>query len=135
MNGAPFTAATAASTTHNLLGANYTFGTFTLMAGWTSSKNNAAPTNTVDARSWNIAGKWQATPTLAVMANFLKVDDKVAATDQDRKLNALGLDYAMSKRTTAYARWENGDNDKGSTAGAGATGKFTRTALGLRHSF
>jgi hypothetical protein len=26
--------------THNLIGANYTFGTFTLMGGWTSSKNN-----------------------------------------------------------------------------------------------
>jgi predicted porin len=128
----------AMNTTHNLLGANYTFGTFTLMGGWTSSKNNVSPARTVDARSWNVAMKWQATPTLAVMGNILKVDDKIAATavtgDQDRDLNALGLDYAMSKRTTAYARWENGDNDKQSTTGNG-TGKFTRYAFGLRHSF
>jgi predicted porin len=106
----------AMNTTHNLLGANYTFGTFTLMGGWTSSKNNVSPARTVDARSWNVAMKWQATPTLAVMGNILKVDDKIAATavtgDQDRDLNALGLDYAMSKRTTAYARWENGERPR-----------------------
>jgi predicted porin len=123
----------AMNTTHNLLGANYTFGTFTAMAGWTSSKNNVSPARTVDSRSWNVAMKWQATPTLAVMANILKADDKLVA-NSDRDLNALGVDYSMSKRTTAYVRWENGDNDKSAVAGAG-TGKFTRTALGLRHSF
>jgi predicted porin len=91
----------AMNTTHNLLGANYTFGTFTLMGGWTSSKNNVSPARTVDARSWNVAMKWQATPTLAVMGNILKVDDKIAATavtgDQDRDLNALSR--------TRLSRW------------------------------
>lgn len=119
----------AKTVTHNLIGANYTFGTVTLMGGWTSSKDNLAAKVT-DDRSWNVALKWQATPTLAVMANVLKADDKLVA-NQDRDLNALGLDYAMSKRTTAYARWENGDNDKA----AAGTGKFTRYAFGLRHSF
>jgi predicted porin len=114
--------------TNNLLAANYTFGTFTIYGGWTSSKNNSSPVG-VDARSTNIALKWQATPTIAVMANVLKDDDKLAA-NQDRNLNALGLDYSMSKRTTAYVRWEDGDNDKANAVG----GKFTRTALGLRHS-
>lgn len=123
----------AMNTEHNLVGANYTFGTFTLMGGWTSSKNNVSPARTVDSRSWNVAFKWQATPTLAVMGNVLKADDKLAA-NQDRDLNALGLDYAMSKRTTAYARWENGDNDKSAATGTG-TGKFTRYAFGLRHTF
>jgi transposase len=38
------------------------------------------------------------------MGNVLKADDKMPLVtgDQDRDLNALGLDYAMSKRTTAY---------------------------------
>ncbi len=116
--------------TNNLLAANYTFGTFTLYGGWTSSKNNTSPVVGVDARSTNIAMKWQATPTIAVMANVLKDDDKTAA-NQDRNLNALGLDYSMSKRTTAYVRWEDGDNDKANAVG----GKFTRTALGLKHTF
>jgi predicted porin len=120
-------------TTHNLLGANYTFGTFTLMGGWTSSKNTGVAARTLDARSWNVAAKWQATPTLAVMGNILRSDDKLVA-DQDRNLNALGVDYSMSKRTTAYARWEGGDNDKSALTGSNS-GKFTRYALGLRHSF
>jgi len=127
-------------TTHNLLGANYKFGTVTLYGGWTSSKstgvNGAAAglaTSSVDARSWNVALKWQATPSLAIAANVLRSDDKLVA-DQDRSLNALGLDYAMSKRTTAYARWEGGDNDKSAVTGS-AGGKFNRTAFGLKHSF
>lgn len=122
-------------TTHNLFGINYTFAAVTLYGGWTSSKNtgNTGGTATVDGRSWNLALKWQATPAIAVMANVLKQDDKLVA-DQDRNLNALGLDYAMSKRTTAYVRWEDGDNDKSALTGSG-TGKFSRTALGLRHAF
>lgn len=120
-------------TTHNLLGANYKFGTVTLYGGWTSSKNTGVAARTVDARSWNVALKWQATPSISVAANVLRSDDKMAA-DQDRDLNALGLDYALSKRTTAYARWEGGDNDKSSLTGTNG-GKFNRTALGLRHAF
>jgi len=118
--------------TNNLLAGNYTFGPATVYLGWTSSKNNFSPVS-VDSRSTNIALKWQATPTIAVMANVLRVDDKLTA-DQDRNLNALGLDYSMSKRTTAYVRWEDGDNDKSALTGS-ATGKFTRTALGLKHTF
>ena len=126
--------------THNLLAANYKFGVVTLYGGWTSSKatgvNGAAAggaTSSVDARSWNVALKWQATSTIAVMANVLRSDDKLVA-DQDRSLNSLGLDYSLSKRTVAYARWEGGDNDKSATTGS-TGGKFNRTAVGLRHSF
>ena len=120
-------------TTHNLLGANYNFGTVTLYGGWTSSKVKGVLATAADARSWNVALKWQATPSLSVAANVLRSDDKLVA-DQDRNLNALGLDYAMSKRTTAYARWEGGDNDKSALTGS-AAGKFNRTALGLKHTF
>lgn len=120
-------------TTHNLLGANYNFGPVTLYGGWTSSKNTGVAASTVDARSWNVALKWQATPTISLAANVLRSDDKLVA-DQDRNLNALGLDYAMSKRTTAYARWEGGDNDKSALTGS-TGGKFNRTALGLKHTF
>ena len=47
------------------------------------------------------------------------------------EVNIVGADYAMSKRTTAYVRYENGDNDKA----AGNAGAFTRWNLGARHSF
>jgi predicted porin len=123
---------------HNMLGGNYTFGPATVYGGWTSSKGNAAAGTTVDARSWNIALKY-AMGNWGFMANVLRVDDKmpiVAAVngDQDRNLTGLGLDYSMSKRTTAYVRYEGGDNDKSSNTGSN-TGAFTRWAAGVRHSF
>jgi len=40
----------------------------------------------------------------------------------------------MSKRTTAYVRYETGDNDRSSATGNGI-GDFTRWGAGLRHSF
>jgi predicted porin len=114
--------------THNLLAANYTFGPATVYGGWTSSKSSVAAT--ADSRSWNLALKYAFSGALSAQANIVKVDDKLT-TNQDRSLTGLGLDYAMSKRTTAYGRYETGDNDKTD----GANGKFTRYQIGLRHSF
>ncbi|MDP1735242.1 MAG: porin [Sulfuritalea sp.] len=114
--------------THNQLTGNYTFGPATVYAGWTSSKSSVAAT--ADSRSWNLALKYAFTGALTGGINVVRVDDKLTL-NQDRSLTGLGLDYAMSKRTTAYGRYENGDNDKSN----GATGKFTRYQVGLRHSF
>ncbi|BAO30885.1 porin [Sulfuritalea hydrogenivorans] len=122
----------SATVKHNMLGGNYSFGPATVYAGWTSSKGSNAAGTTVDARSWNIALKY-AMGNWAFMANVLKADDKLVA-DQDRNLTGLGLDYSMSKRTTAYVRYENGDNDKSSATGSNV-GAFTRWAAGVRHSF
>ncbi len=120
-------------TKHNIIAGNYTFGPATVYAGWTSSKQDLPAGRTVDARSWNIAVKYAVSGALSLAANMLRVDDKMVA-NLDRNLNALGLDYAMSKRTTAYVRYENGDNDKSGATG-GNTGAFTRWAVGARHSF
>jgi predicted porin len=121
--------------THNLLTGNYTFGPATIYAGWTSSKGNknTGVATDADSRSWNIGLKYQVTGALSLAGQVMKVDDKTFA-DKDRNLNALGLDYAMSKRTTAYVRWEDGDNDKNGVTGNGV-GDFTRYQIGLRHSF
>jgi predicted porin len=62
------------------------------------------------------------------MANFVRVNDKL--DDEDRDLFGLGADYSLSKRTTAYVRYERADLDK-----SDATGKYNQYALGLRHSF
>jgi predicted porin len=120
-------------TTHNMLGGNYTFGPATVMAGWTSSKQDLNSVRNADARSWNIALKY-AVGNWAFMGNVLKIDDKLAASDADSKLTGLGLDYSMSKRTTAYARYETGDTNTGSVGGTNV-GAFTRWAAGMRHSF
>jgi predicted porin len=129
-NGVDATAPLAANekVTHNQLTGNYTFGPATVYAGWTSSKSSVAATS--DTRSWNLALKYAVTGALSLGINVVKVDDKLT-TNQDRSLTGLGLDYALSKRTTAYGRYENGDNDKSN----GSTGNFTRYQVGLRHSF
>lgn len=120
--------------THNILTGNYTVGPATIYAGWTSSKSSGVAVQTADARSWNLALKWAITGALSVGANVLRVDDKLSGSDKDRNLNALGLDYAMSKRTSAYVRYESGDNDRSNATGNGIGG-FTRWGAGLRHSF
>lgn len=126
------TAAYNGNVKHNMLAANYTFGAFTLYGGYTTSKGDVTtPANSdTNSRSMNIAAKWMATSNIAVMANFLRDNDK-AVTNADRKLNALGADYMFSKRTAAYVRYEGGDTNTNN----GAAGKFTRYAAGLRHSF
>lgn len=119
------------STKHNLLGANYTIGAFTLYGGYTTSKADTAVAagNEANSRSWNIAAKWAATANIDLMANYLKDNDKLAAND-DRKLIGLGMDYKFSKRTAAYVRYENREPDTTT-----ANDKVRTFAAGLRHAF
>ncbi len=124
--------------THNLLGANFTFGAATIYGGYTSSSDTA---RSRDSRSFNVALKYAFTNAISGMVNVLRVNDLTAVLPggQDRSLAGLGLDYAMSKRTTAYARYEGGDNDKSSStallANGANRGNFNRLAVGMRHSF
>ena len=129
-----FTAAVAipanSDITQTILGANYTFGPATVYAGYSQSDAGGGLNNTVDSTSFNVAGKYKVTPAIALMANYVKVNDKLAA-NVDRDLIGLGADYSLSKRTAAYVRYERGDSNK---AVAG-TGKFSTYAIGMRHSF
>lgn len=123
------------SVSQTSLGANYAFGPLTVYGGWTTSDasgafNTATP---VDSTSYNVAAKYAVSPALAVMANFVNVNDKRGA-NQDRRLFGLGADYSLSKRTTAYFRYENADRDR-STATGTNVGKYNIYALGLRHTF
>lgn len=119
------------STKHNLLGANYNFGPATVYAGYTTSKgDNGAGTTTADSKSWNLGLKYAVAGNIAILANYLKDNDKIAATNADRKLLGLGLDYNMSKRTTAYVRYEAADANTNTV-----NGKVTTYGAGLRHTF
>ena len=107
-------------------------------------------TQKFDRTTNGIAASYAITPVLTAMVNYQEVKNGSAAastTGSKANLNAkvtgLGLDYALSKRTTVYARYEN-DADSAasfrSIAGTGytaATGNVTYTAaaVGLRHTF
>lgn len=136
--GTTCTAATAAVAAYNsnvkntVFGGNYTFGAATVYAGWTRSKadTSAVAGDEADSASWNIAVKYALNANLSLTANILRDNDKLAA-NVDRKMNALGADYAFSKRTSAYFRYTNGDTNTSS----GAFGKFSGYGFGLKHSF
>lgn len=120
---------------NTVFGGNYTFGAATVYAGWTRSKADTAVAagNEQDSASWNLAVKYALSANVTLAANFLRDNNKVAKAggDDDRSLNALGADYAFSKRTSAYVRYVTGDTDKSS----GALGKFKNYGVGLKHSF
>jgi predicted porin len=68
------------------------------------------------------------------MANSVKVDERAASlVGKDQKMLGLGLNYDLSKRTTAYVRYEDYNTDKSSTS-SGGKGVKTQ-AFGLMHQF
>ncbi len=112
--------------THNMFGANYTMGPVTGYVGMTTTKDNTAAV--LNAASKNVAVKYTM-GNLSFMGNLLWDNDKTAG-DDDRKLTGLGMDYSMSKRTTAYVRYEKWDNDTHAANNDGTAYQF-----GIRHSF
>jgi predicted porin len=129
-----FTTATAGlaagqSVKYTYAAANYKVGNVTVYGGLTTGKTGGGLT-TMDTASKNIAVKYQVNGALALMANVLRVDDKLAA-NQDAKLVGAGADYALSKRTTAYYRFEQADSKVADTT----AGKYVTQAIGLRHTF
>lgn len=119
---------TGGNGTHNIVGANYTFGATTVYGGYTRSEANIGGTRTVDNAAWNVAVKYTM-GNWALMANYVTDNDKTA-TNSDRNLTGLGVDYSLSKRTAAYARYETFDLSRNVVGG-----KNNTTALGLRHTF
>jgi predicted porin len=116
---------------NTMFGGNYNMGPATVYAGWSKSKadTTAGGALEADSASWNLGLKYTM-GNLAFLFNTVKDNDKLAA-NADRKQTGLGVDYALSKRTTAYARYVTLDTDT-NTSNAG---KMTTTALGLKHSF
>ncbi len=113
---------------YTFLAANYTMGATTVYYGATTGKSTGLATN-FDASSNNVAVKYAVNGNLAVMANVTRVNNKLGATDP--KSTGLGADYSLSKRTTAYLRYEKYDTDSSS----GTAGEGKMTAVGFRHTF
>ena len=110
---------------------NFGFAKFTL-GGHDHETKNAAGTTTVEQTGWNVAADVPLSPALTLTANIQMVDDKLAS-NQDKDSLAVGLQYAMSKRTTTYVRYVNVSTDN---VAAGATVNDATTMLvGIRHNF
>jgi len=126
-----------------------------------SSTSLATVLATVNRKAKGFAVKYEATPALALMAGYRTIargdtytaitgttsaDAQAAAgKNSTTKLIGLGADYALSKLTSVYARYETITDDGilYNTAGVGGTGyttgqgngKITNTAVGLRVAF
>jgi predicted porin len=129
----------------NTLGANYTMGAAKFFVLNQTNKNTGATTvaSTVDTSFTSVSAAYTmgATTVMAQMGN-LKADAGTFA-GQKSKLVGIGADYALSKRSTIYARYESIDDKAGVATGAN-NGNFsaigtettrTRAALGVRHTF
>ena len=144
------------SVTWNVFGANYTFGSTTLMGGYTTTKTDDAlltTTSMENSSSWNVAFK-QVYGAWDFLGNYLVRTSKLTATEagvagfaeQSTQL-ALGVNYNFSKRTSVYARYEalTGLNAKVSAASPAGTGtpgfaafndaKQTTTVAGIKVLF
>lgn len=112
------------------IGAGYTFGD--TKVGFVYEDVESDTTSAVaDRDSWLLNVTHNMGP-IALKAEYGSVDIGAAnasglTANTDQKLWALGADYSLSKRTTAYVVYANGDND----VGADADG----WNLGLKHSF
>jgi predicted porin len=124
--------ATGSETTYNTLGANYALGAAKVFALYQTTKSGTTTDNTYTAVSatYPVGGV-----TLMAQVGSLENKDGVKSS-----LTGLGADYALSKRTTAYARYETINDKAGVAAVTGFTaeaGNVTRarTAIGVRHAF
>jgi predicted porin len=138
---------------------NYTMGALKLGAFWqlANSANlwrvsSATTAVTVGSQpldynrtTFGLNAAYDVTPALNIKANVMQVsvgsENNTAATSGNKtNVYGLGADYALSKRTSLYARWELDQDDAGVRAITGYTAvnssvTYSVMALGVRHSF
>ncbi len=109
----------------NALSANYTMGAATVYAAtWTEKQGTAT-----NAAGQMIGAKYVMGAT-SLLASYGRNDDKLSA-NADSKIYGLGADYALSKRTKLFARYENRDGN--TTTSANDVTKVT--SFGVMHTF
>lgn len=124
--------------TLNTLGANYAFGAAKVFGLFQTNKKSDDSYNT---EYFSLSGTYTFGAT-TLLAQVGQLKSKAGANNGLKSdLVGLGADYALSKRTAVYARYEN-INDKAGVVANPATlaadvdnNKRTRTAIGLRHAF
>jgi len=105
------------------LGAGYTFGAARVGFIYEDVDNNAP---TADQKSWMINGAYAMGP-MTLKAQYGNVD--VSNTNQDRTKFSLGLDYSLSKRTTAMVIYDTNKTKNN------VPGSLNGWSVGIRHTF
>lgn len=108
--------------------------------GTTTVVNNGA-----DRKAWGLFGNY-AIGAVTLKANYLKADETNNVANSGAKQYTLGADYALSKRTTAYAFYAKVKNDSAASYGLGTAGTSNYSygnlgvdpsviGVGMKHSF
>lgn len=125
------------------IGAGYKFGNTTLGAAYENMDDDQA--NSVFSRdAWYVSVRHDM-GNIALKGAYANAEDSDAGND-GADFWALGVDYAMSKRTVVYALYTSLDNETAAnftlgssgTTGAQASGNGTNPnglSIGLKHSF
>ena len=131
------------------LGANYNFGAVTAYGLYQTAKADAITggQGALDRSSTFLGVKYvNGAHSLMAQAGEAKLNGSNQTSTatfqvegQKSKVTGLGYDYALSNRTSLYARYENIDDKAGMVSARatidGTSTKITRTALGVRHTF
>lgn len=123
------TGATTGTNELTTIGANYNLGFATVRGGfWTETVGT-----TVDTAGYQL-GASVPMGAVTLHASIANSNDKTVA-NVDKKIMGLGADYALSKRSTVYGRYENRDANTNSGADTSAAGATKVMHVGVRHTF
>ena len=121
----------AATGTNELttVGANYNLGFATVRGGfWTETVGT-----TVDTAGYQLGASYPM-GAITLHASIARSDDKTTA-NVDKKIMGLGADYALSKRSTVYGRYENRDANTNNATDSSTHGSTKVMHVGVRHTF
>jgi len=141
-----YTGATGMSKrTLNTLGANYAFTNgLTALLHYQNYKTAGGVDSETNYYAAGLSYAFGAHTVMGQAGEYKLVNSSSAASaayvGQKSKLWSLGYDYALSKRTAVYARYESIDDKanaitKVATLDVTANDKRTRSAIGIRHAF
>jgi predicted porin len=103
----------------------YNFGDFKAV-GLYQKASDVSGENGIGRKTWGLGGAYKMGAT-TIKAQYYKTNDATGcavSSDCDNSganMIAVGADYSLSKRTTAYVAYARTNNDAGATAGTGAS--------------
>lgn len=126
---------------HWRLAAGFTMGNLKFVGQYDSLDDATPLVGTGDYTAWMLGASYSM-GAIVLKANYMDGDNDLS-TATDPKQWTIGADYNLSKRTTAYALYANGENvTLGSGAGSTdriasgvASGDVSAFSVGLIHSF
>ena len=118
----------------NTIAGNYKIGTTTANLGWWEENEKDGPGTQIAKTKGYSVGATHVMGRFTYRGSIAKSDSTIA-TNVDRSIYGLGVDYELSKRTSLYGRYENRDADTNTSTDFAATGSTKTWHAGVRHTF